>query len=90
MLSPKSNSCASSLPILSKLKSSVLSVLSKLKSSDASKLKSSLESALATSLDEFGRVYRNRISESFIIHPKNLSVADGIVKIPPYMIFAAF
>ena len=43
----------------------------------------------ATSLDEFGRVYRNRISESFIIHPKNLSVADGIVKIPPYMFFAA-
>ncbi|MEE1005782.1 MAG: AAA family ATPase [Acutalibacteraceae bacterium] len=44
----------------------------------------------ATSLDEFGRVYRNRISESFIIHPKNLSVADGILKIPPYMFFAAF
>ena len=43
-----------------------------------------------TSLDEFRKVYRQRISESFVIHPKNLSVADGIVKMPPYMFTAAF
>ncbi len=44
----------------------------------------------ATSLGEFRRIYRQRISESIIIHPKNLSVADGILKIPPYMFAAAF
>lgn len=44
----------------------------------------------ATSLGRFSGIYKNRISESFIIHPKNLSVADGIVKIPPYMFFAVF
>ena len=42
-----------------------------------------------TSLDDFRNIYRKRISESYIIHPKNLSVADGILKIPPYMFFAA-
>lgn len=42
------------------------------------------------SLDLFHQIYRKRISNSFVIHPKNLSVEDGIVKIPPYMFFAAF
>ena len=41
-----------------------------------------------TSLDAFEKIYRQRISEAFIIHPKNLSAADGITKIPPYMFFA--
>lgn len=44
----------------------------------------------AVSLGEFSKIYHQRISESYIIHPKNFSVADGIVKIPPYMFFAAF
>ncbi len=44
----------------------------------------------ATSLGKFSGIYKSRIGESYIIHPKNLSVADGVVKIPPYMFFAAF
>ncbi|MCR5689338.1 MAG: AAA family ATPase [Clostridiales bacterium] len=43
-----------------------------------------------TSLDEFGTVYKNRISGAFIIHPKNFSVSEGVTRIPPYMFFAAF
>lgn len=43
-----------------------------------------------TSLNEFGEIYRHRISEAVIIHPKNLSVTDDVIKIPPYMFFAAF
>lgn len=42
------------------------------------------------SLNEFSKVYHQRISESYVVHPKNLSVVDGIIKIPPYMFFAAF
>lgn len=42
------------------------------------------------SLNEFNKVYHKRISESYVVHPKNLSVVDGIIKIPPYMFFAAF
>ena len=42
------------------------------------------------SLDLFREIYRKRIGSSFVIHPKNLSVEDGIIKIPPYMFFAAF
>jgi len=44
----------------------------------------------ATSLGKFNDIYKNRIGEAYIIHPKNLSVSDGIIKIPPYMFFAAF
>jgi len=44
----------------------------------------------ATSLGKFNDIYKNRIGESYIIHPKNLSVSDGVIKIPPYMFFAAF
>jgi len=44
----------------------------------------------ATSLWRFNDIYKNRIGESYIIHPKNLSVYDDIIKIPPYMFFAAF
>lgn len=42
------------------------------------------------SLNEFNKIYHQRISESYVVHPKNLSVVDGIIKIPPYMFFAAF
>ena len=44
----------------------------------------------ATSLVSFGTLYRKRISNSFIIHPKNFVITDGAIKIPPYMAFAAF
>lgn len=42
------------------------------------------------SLNEFNNIYRQRIGESYVIHPKNFSVVDGVIKIPPYMFFAAF
>lgn len=44
----------------------------------------------ASSLGEFRKMYKRRISESYIIHPKNLSVTVEVTKIPPYMFFAAF
>ena len=43
-----------------------------------------------SSLDVFRDVYRNRISKSYIIHPKNLAETPDVIKIPPYMFFAAF
>ncbi|MDD5603038.1 MAG: AAA family ATPase [Eubacteriales bacterium] len=43
-----------------------------------------------TSLGRFSNIYKNRIGGSFIIHPKDFSVSNGIVKMPPYMFFAAF
>jgi len=43
-----------------------------------------------TSLGRFGDIYKGRIGESFIIHPKNFSISNGFVKIPPYMFFAVF
>ncbi|MBQ6676764.1 MAG: ATP-binding protein [Clostridia bacterium] len=42
-----------------------------------------------TSLDKFGEIYRGRISESIVIHPKNYTRDERSVKIPPYMAFAA-
>lgn len=44
----------------------------------------------AISLGRFKDIYRGRISRSFVIHPKNLVAAEDIIKIPPYMVFAAF
>lgn len=44
----------------------------------------------ATSLGKFSDIFKSRIGESYIIHPKNLSVSDGVIKIPPYMFFAVF
>ena len=38
-----------------------------------------------TSLNNFREKYKNRIGESYIIHPKNLIIKDGIICIPPYM-----
>jgi predicted AAA+ superfamily ATPase len=41
-----------------------------------------------TSLIEFRNKFSDRIAESFIIHPKNLSIRDdGIICIPAYMTF---
>lgn len=37
------------------------------------------------SLNNFMEKYKRRIGESYIIHPKNLVIKDGIVCIPPYM-----
>lgn len=38
-----------------------------------------------TSLNAFREKYKQRIGESYIIHPRNLAVKDGIICIPPYM-----
>ncbi len=37
------------------------------------------------SLDRFREKFKDRIGESYIIHPRNLLLKDGIVAIPPYM-----
>lgn len=38
-----------------------------------------------TSLNAFREKYKARIGEAYIIHPKNLSMKDGIICLPPYM-----
>ena len=38
-----------------------------------------------TSLNSFRQKYKERIGESYIIHPANLIIKDGIICIPPYM-----
>lgn len=41
-----------------------------------------------TSLEKFNLTFKKRISNSYIIHPKNLSIRDdGIICIPAYMTF---
>ena len=40
-----------------------------------------------TSLNEFHRIFHNRIGRAYIIHTKNLSVKDDILCIPSYMTF---
>ena len=37
------------------------------------------------SLDNFIEKYKKRIGDAYIIHPKNLSIKDSIICIPPYM-----
>ena len=37
------------------------------------------------SLERFSQKFKNRLGQSFIIHPRNLSEKDGIFCIPPYM-----
>ena len=39
-----------------------------------------------TSLVRFKEKYKNRIGESYIVHPRNLMVKNDIVCIPPYMV----
>ena len=38
-----------------------------------------------TSLNNFREKYKEHIGESYIIHPRNLIVKDGVICIPPYM-----
>lgn len=41
-----------------------------------------------SSLDKFASTFKKRISNSYIIHPKNLYIReDGIICIPAYMTF---
>ena len=43
-----------------------------------------------TSLGKFKELVGKKSATQYIIHPKNLSVDGEVVKIPPYMFFAAF
>lgn len=38
-----------------------------------------------TSFDGFRQKFKKRIGDSYIIHPKNFSINDGVICIPPYM-----
>ena len=39
-----------------------------------------------SSLDSFKKRFNQRISQSFIIHPKQLSIQEDCIKIPPYFV----
>lgn len=39
-----------------------------------------------TSLERFHDKFKERIGESYVVHPRNLVIRDGIVCIPPYMV----
>lgn len=41
------------------------------------------------SLDKFREIYKRRISEAVIIHPKNLIIEKDQIRIPPYMFFCS-
>ena len=43
------------------------------------------ENEIRKSLNNFREKYKERIGESYIIHPRNLILKDGIIRIPPYM-----
>ncbi len=43
-----------------------------------------------TSLGRFKEIYQKKVATQYIIHPKNLTVEGDVVKLPPYMFFAAF
>ena len=43
-----------------------------------------------TSLGRFKEIYGRKIENQMIIHPKNFSMGDGIMKIPPYMLWTVF
>ena len=38
-----------------------------------------------TSLTRFREKYKNRIGEAYLIHPRNLTMKDDVICIPPYM-----
>lgn len=40
-----------------------------------------------SSLESFGELFRKRIDRQIIVHPKNYFQADGVIKIPPYMMY---
>ena len=42
-----------------------------------------------TSLIKFNEIYKKRIDSNWIIHPKNFSIDENTIKIPPYMVWLA-
>ena len=48
----------------------------------------SAKSYKTASLNLFNDIYKKRITKSYIIHPKNLTIReDGVICIPAYMTF---
>lgn len=45
------------------------------------------KSYTTTSLNRFNDKFKERIKESYVIHPKNLELRDGIICLPAYMTF---
>ena len=43
------------------------------------------ENMILIFVNNFREKYKERIGESYINHPRNLIVKDGIICIPPYM-----
>ena len=43
-----------------------------------------------TSLNKFNEIYKKRIENSYIIHPKQFVIKDDVICIPPYMLYAAY
>lgn len=43
-----------------------------------------------TSLGKFKELFGKKINVQMIVHPKNFSISDGIIKIPPYMLPVVF
>lgn len=43
-----------------------------------------------TSLGKFKELFGKKIENQIIVHPKNYSEADGVVRIPPYMLWCVF
>lgn len=46
----------------------------------------SSERCSVTSLLRFREKYKARIGDCYVIHPRNLTIHDGIICIPPYMV----
>lgn len=40
-----------------------------------------------SSLSEFTEIFKKRVYKQIIVHPKNYSEENGVIKIPPYMMF---
>ena len=51
----------------------------------AKMLRQDNENMILIFVNNFREKYKERIGESYIIHPRNLIVKDGIICIPPYM-----
>ena len=42
------------------------------------------------SLGRFKELFDKKIEQQFIVQPENFNIEGDIIKIPPYMMFAAF
>ena len=47
----------------------------------------STKSYRTSSLDRFRALYGDRLGVAYVLHPRQLAVADGVVRLPLYMAF---